>query len=98
MAKEYIEREALIEKLQEVEIGFRHCGVGIAPALASGVKGAIDKIKSFPTADVVEVVRCKDCVLRGTDDCAMYYICECGTQYSWETGNDFCSFGKRKDK
>lgn len=55
MPKEYIEREALIEKLQEVEIGFRHCGVGIASALASGVRAAIEKTKSLPTADVVEV-------------------------------------------
>ena len=51
-----------------------------------------------PIADVVEVVRCKECVLRGTDDCAMYYRCECGTQYSWESDNDFCSYGERKDR
>ena len=25
-----------------------------------------------PTADVVEVVRCRDCKLRGTSDCPMY--------------------------
>ena len=46
----------------------------------------------------VPVVRCKDCVRRGTPECGMSYECECGRQYTWETDNDFCSFGKRKEK
>lgn len=46
----------------------------------------------------VPVVRCKDCVRRGTPECGMYYECECGQQHTWETDNDFCSFGKRKEK
>lgn len=33
-------------------------------------------IKRAPTADVVEVIRCKDCTLRKTEDCAMYYECD----------------------
>lgn len=96
MAKEYIEREKARELIDNygknaVDLGrWSLDPVDDIIALAKGV----DKI---PTADVVEVVRCKDCVLRNTADCAMYYICECGAQYSWETGNDFCSFGKRKE-
>ena len=46
-------------------------------------------------ADVVPVVRCKDCKFRNSDNCAMYYHSnESGKQYSWNYDNDFCSWGK----
>ena len=35
-------------------------------------------ILNIPAADVVPVVRCKDCRLRGREECAMFYRCECG--------------------
>lgn len=47
--------------------------------------------------DRVEVVRCKDCKFRGREDCAMYYRCNCGEQHTWETDNDFCSCGERRE-
>ena len=56
----------------------------------------VDTFAEIPAADVVEVVRCENCIRRGTDDCAMYYGCECGEQHTWETDNDFCSWGERK--
>ena len=59
------------------------------------VKALID---NQPAADVAEIVRCKDCALRKTEDCAMYYECDCGAQCSWETDNDYCSFGKRANE
>lgn len=46
--------------------------------------------------DRVEVVRCKDCIYRGRVDCAMSYRCDCGEQHTWETDNDFCSYGERR--
>ena len=49
--------------------------------------------------EISPVVRCKDCTLRGTEDCAMQYSCtECGGQWSWESDNDFCSYGRERDK
>ena len=66
-----------------------------------GVEIARDIIKSLPTADVVEVVRCKDCI--------HYYELEpvCLKIYSdgnvsadaWQERkpDDFCSYGERKD-
>ena len=51
-----------------------------------------------PAADVVEVVRCKDCKYRKTEDCAMYYECDCGEQHTWETDEDFCSYGEKAAK
>ena len=46
--------------------------------------------------DRVEVVRCKECIYRGQEECAMFYRCDCGEQHTWETDNDFCSYGERR--
>ena len=40
-----------------------------------------------------EVIHCKDCRLRKTEECAMQYECDCGEQHSWENDNDYCSWG-----
>lgn len=46
----------------------------------------------------INVVRCKNCKKRNTDDCAMYYrSAESDEQYSWNNDNDFCSWGKAKE-
>ena len=55
-------------------------------------------ISELPAADVAEVVRCKDCRWRGIEACAMFYSCECGEQHTWETDNDFCSYGERREE
>ena len=47
---------------------------------------------------IVQVVRCKDCRWRGIEACAMFYSCECGEQHTWETDNDFCSYGERMEE
>lgn len=61
----------------------------------------IFSIKNQPTIDATPIVYCKDCVLRGTEDCAMYYesdYFDVDEQYSWETDNDFCSWGRRAEE
>ena len=55
----------------------------------------VDTIADIPAADVAPVVRCKDCHWRGSEECAMFYRCECGEQHTWETDDDFCSYGER---
>ena len=50
-----------------------------------------------PTADVVEVVRCKDCKFRGTDDCLNSYYSEYeGAYVDPMDDDDFCSYGERR--
>lgn len=47
----------------------------------------------------VEVVHCRDCKYRKTERCQMYWESEDGReQYNWETDDDFCSSGKRRDE
>ena len=48
-------------------------------------------LSKIPTADVVEVVRCKDCMYH--DD-----ICKHPNGLFRKTDNSYCSFGKRKEK
>lgn len=83
MAKEYIKRETLISRIN---------GMGYHEQIKNNL---LFIARMIPTADVVEVVRCKDCRLRGREDCAMFYRCDCGEQHTWETDNDFCSYGEK---
>ena len=89
MAKEYIERDALMDFAN------------------NHVNGIIDTndIARFPAADVVEVVRCKDCTHwlneEGLDDhvCLKIYSDGAVSQFAWQhrEPNDFCSYGERMD-
>lgn len=48
-------------------------------------------------ANVVEVVRCRECRHRYTMNCSMYYECaRCGGQWDWTTDDGFCDRGQRK--
>ena len=94
MAKEYIEREVISE-------GIRKYYYKNPPnsSYQEGFDRGLDKaqrvILDAPVADVAPVVRCKDCRWRGREECAMFYRCECGEQHTWETDDDFCSYGER---
>ena len=91
MAKEYIEREALLCMVQPDDPGDEMAVITIATA-----KKLIRSLAHCcPAADVAPVVRCKDCHWRGSEECAMFYRCECGEQHTWETDNDFCSWGEK---
>lgn len=72
---EYIEREAAIEAVKH--------------AFANGIEPS-QYIEIIPAADVVPVVRCKDCT--EWDEISS----ECSHWYGFRE-NDFCSYGERKD-
>ena len=85
MPDEYISREAALTALQDSD-------------LFNTTERQLRAIRELPAADVAEVVRCKDCCWRGIEECAMFYRCECSEQHTWETDNDFCSYGKRREE
>ena len=90
MPKEYIEREALIENLNK-----------FAPEHYSSLINML--ITKQPTADVVEVVRCKDCEFCSnhptSDEAKMCINPKWSDEfYTLVQDNDFCSYGVRKDK
>lgn len=55
-------------------------------------------IQKQPIADVVEVVRCKDCKYGEVDDTDFpnQYLCN-HSGCDWNEGNHFCGYGERRD-
>ena len=89
MAKEYIERNALYKWLDLTML---------AQGTVAGkayVRMFWDKVRSIPAADVVEVVRCKDC--KHSDLCGESGQCLHPYGLTVCDGNDFCSCGERRD-
>lgn len=96
MADEYIKREALLEEISETVVFTVKKGTPLPTSEMRGANKVIDRIKSAPAADVVEVVRCKDCRKKHTTDCSLWYATFNGTDYFIERGEDFyCSYGER---
>ena len=63
-----------------------------------GIDIAWNKIDQAPTVDAVEVVRCKDYKFGDLDSephDAM--VCMRTKDGFWRSGNDFCSYGERKE-
>lgn len=92
MSKEYVPREEVIKILETYDL----CDSSILGYHSGAIECAIYEIEMLPAADVVEVVRCERCFRRGLPECAMSYGYDCKKQRSWETDNDFCSWGGRK--
>ncbi len=70
-----------------------------------GAKFILEKLDALPTADVVEVVRCKDCKHWNKTDTDIIVNIDYGkctnsnSPYHNEeetTGGDYCSYGERK--
>ena len=55
-------------------------------------------LNSAPTIDAVPVVRCKDCKFGDWDsESHDAMVCMRTKDGFWRSGNDFCSFGERKE-
>lgn len=85
---EYIERKETVSEMLEAM-----CGTGYQ-------QWAIDVINRQPAADVVEVVRCKDCKHFGKNKIYRqnpklpFSFCE-KFHHNITTENDYCSYGER---
>ena len=80
----YIDKDLLLKDISE-SVVFTVRNAETSPELR-GARKIIDRIKNAPAADVVEVVRCKDCKDRHSSE-----FCECREE------NAYCSDGERKD-
>lgn len=85
--KEYIERDLLIQQA-EVIASFRK-RFYMNKEYIKDAEFVTDWVKNIPAADVVEVVRCKDCKYWNHGDC---YRQELTRPY------DYCSYGALMDK
>lgn len=57
--------------------------------------GVEQRLDELPVADVVEVVRCKDCKKLYPDDTGKLHWCDCHRMFVGL--GDFCNYGKLKD-
>ena len=99
--KEYIEREAAIKAIEN----------DCLELVDYTKEDAIQCVKAIPAADVVEVVRCRECKYWGDEagelqrsDGVLFARCKVhnylldGRHTGWcPTENDFCSYGERKE-
>jgi hypothetical protein len=98
--KEYIERGAVIKEIEE---GQKQLETNndvmweINKKYYKGLALAHRIVGDQPAADVVEVVRCKDCALRYTTDCASWHSDESDMYFHLCDDDDFCSSGVRKE-
>ena len=91
----YIERETAIKYLKG------ECIEKYPSTFWAGITASANEISKMPTADVVEVVRCKDC--KRCDHCYPMknkgeeakegYYCDYNKRYV--KPNDYCSYGER---
>lgn len=91
---EYIERQKLINAIPIVNEDKQ---ISLYGAVADFIVIA----SSIPTADVVEVVRCKDCKFFGKnrpyrDNKLPFAFCD-KFHHNITTDDDFCSYGERKE-
>ena len=95
--KEYIEREAALEKVIEV----KHHDPELSGVVLHRYIKEID-LKDIPTADVAEVVRCKDCKWYSELACGEGELLGsqgwCNEVMARPMPSDgFCSFGEREN-
>ena len=60
-----------------------------------GANKIIDRIKEAPTVDAVEVVRCRDCIMK--DPPEKYGDLQCSVLGIPMKNDNFCSYGIRKN-
>lgn len=90
---EYIDRNDAVKALSDIADYLNDSGNA---ELGSAINIAANVIKQRPSADVVSVVRCKDCERRDKSaDLTISVYCPCFGQKMRKT--DFCSCGVRKD-
>ena len=92
---EYIEREALI---LQFNLTAERSGDADCPLDMSAIE---TEIEAMPSADVVPVVRCKDCKWYGANpydwENEDEMFCKFWIDYLPTNADDFCSYGERKE-
>lgn len=93
MSKKYIEREKALEKVIEV----KHYDPELSGVVLHRYIKEID-LKDIPAADVVEVVRCRECKHSYRIDGAKeeYDCAKISAFAKFFPGDHFCSYGERK--
>jgi hypothetical protein len=101
--KEYIEREEIIKRIKlRIDDYSRDCN-SFAPKMVLAYKEFLYMVENLPTADVQEIVRCKDCkkfcpnLSFCTDNCIGEYG-YCQITHMNVSLDFYCGYGEKKDK
>lgn len=97
----YIEREALIKMIETKAANLKLFRSLYTGQSARALEHLVEQIAEMPAADVVEVVRCKDCFFYQKDKelaKANYLDSEkyCALLKCENDKNGFCSYGKKE--
>ena len=93
---DYIKREDAINKLADEYVFDARSEYEGTFTRADFIDDAKETLADIPNADVVEVVRCKDC--KYNDQCKHRVVMWVEDPINtWHKDIDFCSYGKRKD-
>ena len=90
----YIDADALIKQFE--------CYGGVFLYGQIGVKSIVSRIKMQPTADVVEVVRCKNCthgevsIMSRSKDGKTTWGCYCNVSNKVTDVDSYCPMGKKR--
>lgn len=93
---EYLEREDLIKRLEARIKDYGGDCKSNAPIIANTYKAMLYDVKNMKKADVVEVVRCKDCKHHEKDEAG--YWCNKSFSSFRTVEDNFCKFGAKMDK
>jgi hypothetical protein len=95
---EYIDRDDAIRKTLDACLMISNRLVGRGLPASDGID-VVDIMESIPTADVVPVIRCKDCRFKTLTEDGEYnphdIVCEIHMSDGFDE-NDYCSYGERK--
>lgn len=86
---DYISRQAAIDA---ISCDITVTGRQNAELVAATIGTFADRIKALPSADVQQVVRCRDCKWFNKIGCAIKIVDESDKPHE----DDFCSFGERR--
>ena len=92
---EYIKRETVIKVLKD-NVTEMECHIYFGSNLGIPNDEIEDIVNEIPTADVVEVVRCKDCKYFQTAKVNNKGFLICPASGMEITETDYCSYGERK--
>lgn len=96
MAK-YGNLDKIIAKLEEA-IEEHKADISEENAITAWIfKRFIAELEKVPTADVVPVVRCKDCKYNGTIFCPTFNDNPNGKDWQALENDEYCSYGERKE-
>lgn len=86
----YIDADMLLEHIKNMP-----WKMDSAAEITKGI--FLSTVEEAPTADVAEVIRCKDCkYARG--NLVSIGICDCLIYRDIRKGDDFCNYGERKEQ